>query len=164
MASGDIDRVEAGVERGPGKDKQYRNHVPIDMIRDPVRRRELSKYYKFLDIVLRHAKHNNTTSNTELEKLLDQFGMLDDGEVGTYTEFAGNSESGDWPTYGIYNTMRGPPGQHWFCCYRGKKYDPLGEDGSRTQEQPDESNNCGQRCVAYLLMCKRAKVGGGVPL
>ena len=134
------------------------------MIRDPKRRRQLAKYYSILDRVEKAAKHNKQTSDAELRKLLDQYGMLDEGEVGSFKVYENNSLSGKWPVYGIYNTMRAPPGQHWFCCYKGKKYDPLGKDGSRTQEQPDKSDNCGQRCVAYLLMCKRTNAKIGIDL
>jgi len=134
------------------------------MIRDPKRRREVSKYNRFLEEVKKAFKHGNITSNTELEKHMDQYGMLDDGEVGTYTDYEDKTLSGQWPTYAIYNTMRGPPGQHWFCCYKGRKYDPLGMDGSGTQEQPDGMDDCGQRCIAYLLMCKRTKSKKGIPL
>ena len=156
--------MEGGDQAKQAKSKRDRNHTPLDMIRDPKRRRHLAKYYNYLSIVERTAKHSNQTSDTELRKLLDQYGMLDEGEVGSYRLFEENTKSGEWPVYGIYNTMRAPPGQHWFCCYKGRKYDPLGKDASRTQEQPDAADNCGQRCVAYLLMCKRTKAPIGVDL
>lgn len=130
---------------------------------DPKRRRMLSKYYNILESVVKEAKHANVTNNTELLNLLRKYD-LEPCEVEPYTKYEENMLSGDFPTYGIYNTMRTPPGEHWFCCYKGRKYDPLGKDGSRSQEQPDDTDDCGQRCVAYLLMCKRTNAKKGIPM
>ena len=133
------------------------------MIRDPHRKQHLTKYYKILDRVIRDFKHHGTTSDQELRKALARYN-LEPGQVGTFSDYEACLETNQFPPYAIYNTMRGPPGEHWFCCYKGVKYDPLGKDKSRSAEQPDESENCGQRCIAYLIMCKRADVKKGVPL
>ena len=101
----------------------------------------------------------NQTSNVELERALRFFG-LNPSEVGTLSAYQRRKETRKAPKYGIYNTMEGPPGQHWFCCCEKHKYDPLGNDSSDTQEQPDGTDDCGQRCIAYLLICK--KNGGSI--
>jgi hypothetical protein len=55
----------------------------------------------------------------------------------------------------ILNTAYEPPGVHWFAVKNGYVYDPLGNDASRSAEQPVDTTDCGQRCIAYLLLCKR---------
>jgi hypothetical protein len=99
------------------------------------------------------------TSNHELELAMRRFG-LNDCEVGPLSMYEKRKEIPNPPKYGIYNTMYGPPGQHWFCCFKAHKYDPLGDDSSDTQEQPSGDDDCGQRCIAYLLLCK--KKGGPI--
>ena len=69
------------------------------------------------------------------------------------------ADSGSKVKYGIYNTDEAPPGTHWFAVYDGYVYDPFGDDQSKSAEQKDSEDNCGQRCVAYLRMCKRMKKG-----
>ena len=100
-----------------------------------------------------------TTTSLELETAMRRFG-LSPCEVGRLSVYHNRQKSGNGPKYGIYNTMDEAPGQHWFCSYDGHKYDPLGDDKSDTQEQPSDADDCGQRCIAYLLMCK--KKGGHI--
>jgi len=116
-----------------------------------------SQYERILDQVLgRYGE--NTTSTGELEEMLRYY-RLTPCEVGSKTDFE-RSADGDQnarPPFGIYNTDRAPPGTHWFAVYEGYVYDPLGDDASRTPEQATEEDNCGQRCVAYLILCKKLK-------
>jgi len=65
-------------------------------------------------------------------------------------------KQGTLPRFVIANIMCKPPGQHWVAYYKGYKYDPLGKDSSQSAEQNDVETNCGQRCLAYLDMCKKA--------
>lgn len=119
----------------------------------------LYKYNKMREIVNAVAiPHMESTSLQDLENALKKLN-LQPGEVGTITDYQArmNEIKGGGANvvkYGIYNTMEGPPGQHWFCCYEDYKYDPLGDDSSDTQEQPTKADDCGQRCLAYLLLCK----------
>lgn len=96
------------------------------------------------------------TSNVELKKMMDGQGLVPN-EVGTILDYEANSENGEWkgPPFAIYNTDDGPPGIHWFAVHEGYVYDPFGDDKSKSQEQPYSDKDCGQRCVAYLLLCKR---------
>ena len=98
------------------------------------------------------------TSDSQLRDMLRHY-KLTPFEVGTKGLFEQNADNGTTPKYAIYNTDHTPPGTHWFCTYDGYVYDPLGDDQSRTPEQPKEDEDCGQRCVAYLLMCKKLKRG-----
>lgn len=94
------------------------------------------------------------TSTSQLRNMLDHYGM-DDFVVGARGDYDEHHEKGeDAPRGGIYNTDHGPPGTHWFCVFDQYVYDPLGDDKSGTQEQPTEATDCGQRCVAYLLLCR----------
>ena len=97
---------------------------------------------------------DNETSDVELRRML-QYYKLTPYEVGNKREFIEMVDEGPKVKYGIYNTDETPPGTHWFCVYDGYVYDPFGDDRSKTSEQEDHEENCGQRCVAYLRMCKR---------
>lgn len=115
-------------------------------------------YDRILDQVIGRYG-NQQTSDSQLRSMLDHY-RLTPYEVGSKTTFLERTDpDGDDIRYGIYNTDHTPPGTHWFCTYDGYVYDPLGDDDSRTQEQPDDTDDCGQRCIAYLLMCKRLKRG-----
>lgn len=103
--------------------------------------------------------HADSTSNTELEAMLDHYGLRP-YEVGPSGLM--HARTAESPKYAIYNTAAAPPGEHWICFYGDYMYDPLGEDSSGSQEQPDEADDCGQRCVAYLLLCKRTRTA--IPL
>ena len=127
-------------------------------VRTPKRMRVMAEYTAILNRVCASMGRGNTSS-AQLKAKMDSLGLVPN-EVGTHEDFdarmaklrAGRS---DVPFYGIYNTMDKPPGQHWFCCYGGYKYDPLGDDASNTPEQPVGSDDCGQRDIAYLLLCRR---------
>lgn len=94
------------------------------------------------------------TSTSQLENMLEHYGV-EDYEVGTRTDYDEHHQMGKGaPRCGIYNTDAGPPGTHWFCVFDQYVYDPLGDDKSGTAEQPKEGTDCGQRCVAYILLCK----------
>lgn len=127
--------------------------------RTPARARQMRIYTKILNDV-RQRMGTEITSSDILERYMRKYGLTP-CEVGTLLDYKDRIEllKGDGNTaiakYGIYNTMEGPPGQHWYCCYGSYKYDPLGDDTSNTQEQPNNTNDCGQRCIAYLIMCKR---------
>lgn len=122
------------------------------------RKRMMGLYNKILYQVC-SKMGRKITSSSELEQALVKFG-LSPCEVGPLSMYENRKNGGKAPKYGIYNTMYEAPGQHWFCCYENYKYDPLGDDQSDTQEQPDNTDDCGQRCIAYLLMCK--KNGGAI--
>ncbi len=98
------------------------------------------------------------TSDQQLGDMLRYYKMepFEVGAKGDFEEMVDNKEN---VRHGIYNTDHGPPGTHWFAVYDGYVYDPLGDDQSRTPEQPRQDEDCGQRCVAYLVMCKRLKRG-----
>ena len=98
------------------------------------------------------------TSDAQLREMLNHY-KLTPNEVGNKTDFMESADNNHGPSYAIYNTDHGPPGTHWFAVYDGYVYDPLGDDQSGTAEQPKEDEDCGQRCVAYLLMCKQLKRG-----
>ena len=98
--------------------------------------------------------HGKTTSNVELQKALNYLG-LKPNKVCTECDVAKMRSNGTLPPFVIANTMCTPPGQHWVAYYKGYKYDPLGKDSSQSAEQNNVETNCGQRCVAYLDMCKK---------
>lgn len=107
---------------------------------------------------LRRAKkvvgHGTTTDNIELGAAMKKLG-LNPGKVCTECDVREMKEGGALPPYVIANIMCEPPGKHWVAYYKGYKYDPLGKDSSKSAEQNDEETNCGQRCLAYLAMCKK---------
>lgn len=128
------------------------------------RRRALADYNRTLSKVHRLFGHRNETSSVELQQMLKRLGLTP-SEVGPKDMMERRKETqkkkGKWrgtgknaPKYGIYNTAYKPPGEHWVCCYDDYTYDPLGDDASGSQEQPDDTDDCGQRCVAYLLLCR----------
>lgn len=125
----------------------------------PERKNLMRIYNQMREKVKNNAiNHMQSTSLSDLENAMRKLG-LQPGEVGTISDYHRRLQiqgqgSGSFAKYGIYNTMDGPPGQHWFCCYGTYKYDPLGDDSSDTQEQPTGDDDCGQRCLAYLLLCK----------
>ena len=134
------------------------------------RRRALAEYNRALAKVHRLFGHKKQTSLVELEHMLQRLGLTP-SEVGPKDMLEKRQElrkkkkqwrgaGKDTPKYGIYNTAYKPPGKHWLCCYEDYMYDPLGKDASGTQEQPDEADDCGQRCIAYFLLCKSR----GVPV
>lgn len=101
-----------------------------------------------------------STSDSELRNGLKKFGLspAQVGPLSLYQKRVARLKAAGRrgvPKYGIYNTMDTAPGAHWFCTYDTYKYDPLGDDTSNTQDQPSNTNDCGQRCIAYLLMCKQ---------
>lgn len=98
------------------------------------------------------------TSDQQLRDMLKHY-KLTPYEVGSKTDFEQMVDNKENIRHCIYNTDHTPPGTHWFAVYDGYVYDPLGDDQSRTPEQPREDEDCGQRCVAYLLMCKKLKRG-----
>lgn len=104
---------------------------------------------------------NQVTSDQELREMMNHY-KLTPGEVGSKGDFESMVDNKENVLYGIYNTDHHPPGTHWFCVYDGYVYDPLGDDQSKTPEQPKEDDDCGQRCIAYLIMCK--KLGKGAIL
>lgn len=114
----------------------------------------LQEYDQFFKRAKRVVGHGRTTSNVELEKALDKLGIRP-SKVCTECDVKTMKSQGTLPTYVISNTMCGPPGQHWIAYYKGYKYDPLGKDSSKTAEQNKIETNCGQRCIAYLEMCKK---------
>ena len=119
------------------------------------RRRSLEDDYNaILQRVTAIIGHNDQMSTDELESAMQRLG-LSPAEAGSYADFEERLSNTDAPTYGIYNTMEKPPGQHWFCAYKDYIYDPLGIDDSNTPEQAKTDENCGQRCLAYLKLCKQ---------
>jgi hypothetical protein len=118
------------------------------------RQKILQDYEAYFKRAKRVVGHGKTTSNIELEKALDYL-ALRPNKVCTECDVAKMKDSGTLPPFVIANTMCKPPGQHWVAYYKGYKYDPLGKDSSKSAEQNDVETNCGQRCVAYLEMCKK---------
>jgi len=116
-----------------------------------------STYDRILDQV-RGRYGDQITSDADLRSMLEYY-KISPYVVGSKTDFNTLADKPKPIAHGIFNTDPAPPGTHWFAVYDGYVYDPLGDDQSRTQEQPDEADDCGQRCVAYLLMCKRLKRG-----
>lgn len=102
----------------------------------------------------RAVGHGKTTSNVELEQAMQRLGLRP-SMVTHVCDVRKMKKAGTLPTYVIANVMCEPPGKHWVAYYKGVKYDPLGEDRSGDAEQNDVETNCGQRCIAYLLMCKK---------
>lgn len=144
-ADGPRDRSQVGTDPREG------NSAPP---RTAERLRLMHRYHRILDNVIREMGGEQATTNSELEHYLQRFGLTP-CEVGTLGNYEKRTRTVNPPKYGIYNTMYEAPGQHWFCCYGNYKYDPLGDDASDTQEQPSGDDDCGQRCIAYLLMCKK---------
>ena len=114
----------------------------------------LQEYDQYFRRAKRVVGHGKTTSNLELEKALDYL-RLRPFKVCTECDVKTMKDQGTLPPYVIANIMCGPPGQHWVAYYKGYKYDPLGKDSSKSAEQNNVETNCGQRCVAYLEMCKK---------
>jgi len=77
-------------------------------------------------------------------------------------EKEGGKDEGEIIKKAVLNTAYTPPGVHWFAVYDGYVYDPLGDDKSGNAEQPKSWDDCGQRCIAYLVLCN--KLGGSVQL
>lgn len=100
------------------------------------------------------------TSDQQLREMMDRYGLRPN-KVGSKADFERDAQGRfrGGAKYAIYNTDPAPPGTHWFAVHEGYVYDPLGDDRSKTQEQPDSSDDCGQRCVAYHILCKRRKNG-----
>lgn len=119
----------------------------------PTRHRLLSQYNKLLERTTEIMGHNSTTSNFALEDALKKL-RLQPFFVGTICELRALKKQGRLPMYSIANISCEPPGKHWVAYYRGTRYDPLGDDRSGSQEQPTKDKDCGQRCIAYLLLCR----------
>ncbi len=117
------------------------------------RGRMLKAYESKLTVAERAVGHGKTTSNVELEQTMAKLG-LKPGVVTHECEVRKLKRSGRLPRFVIANIMCKPPGEHWVAYYKGVKYDPLGKDRSGDAEQDDTETNCGQRCVAYLLLCR----------
>lgn len=95
------------------------------------------------------------TSTTQLTNMLQHYG-IESFAVGNRTDYDEHHDQGESaPRCGIFNTDPGPPGTHWFCVFDQYVYDPLGDDKSGTPEQPKEATDCGQRCVAYIILCTK---------
>ena len=118
------------------------------------RRSLLLEYDSHLSKAKRAVGHGKTTNNVELKKAMQYLGLTP-CEVGTECDVASLKSKGTLPKYMIANISCEPPGKHWVAYFRGYKYDPLGKDASNTAEQNDVETNCGQRCIAYLMMCKK---------
>lgn len=118
------------------------------------RQRILADYEAHFKKAKRVVGHGKTTTNVELEKAMNYLGLRPN-TVCTECDVADMKSKGTLPTFVIANIMCKPPGQHWVAYYKGYKYDPLGKDSSKSAEQNDVETNCGQRCVAYLDMCKK---------
>ena len=102
----------------------------------------------------RAVGHGKTTTNVELQRAMNYLGLRP-SVVTDVCEVDRMKKAGTLPPYVIANIMCKPPGQHWVCYYKGYRYDPLGKDSSQSAEQNDVETNCGQRCIAYLTMCKK---------
>lgn len=139
-----VDISKVGTDPPKGKSAPPRTAERARMMKD---------YHAILRRVVAIMGRKKTT-NHDLERYMRRFGLTD-CEVGPLSMYKERKKNPNAPKYGIYNTMYVAPGQHWFCCYKGHKYDPLGNDSSDTQEQPDNDDDCGQRCIAYLLLCKK---------
>ena len=128
------------------------------------------------DRLLKHvtAKFGNQeTSDDELRQMAKHY-KLGNIEIGSRKilmeqkgpEMEGEGEGGKPKDKGriikqaILNTSFHPPGVHWHAVKDGYVYDPLGDDLSGSAEQPKSDDDCGQRCIAYLLLCKQ--LGGSV--
>jgi len=110
---------------------------------------------------------NGSTSKKQLEAYIS--------EIWDGNDFDGIHAPDDWginmkKPYSIINTQ-GAPGEHWMACYMISKNNPLfydsfgrsiisGWTGQRlltTEEDAEQDiseDNCGQRCVAWLLLVK----------
>ena len=117
------------------------------------RGRLLQAYRPHLTAAKRAVGHARTTSNIELEDAMKRLG-LSPGVVTHECEVRRLKRQGKLPRFVIANIMCKPPGQHWVAYYKGVKYDPLGKDRSGDAEQEKVETNCGQRCIAYLLLCR----------
>lgn len=98
------------------------------------------------------------TSDVELRRCMKNLG-LEPHFVGIRKDFDRMQDDirpGKTP-FGIFNTASTGGGVHWFACYDGVVYDPFGDDRSKTQEQPYSEDTCGERCIAWLLMCNLMK-------
>lgn len=113
------------------------------------RRALLREFNRHLETAKKVVGHGTTTNNHELEKGLRKLGLTPMA-VGTVCD-------PKKATYMIANESCKPPGTHWVAYYKGARYDPLGKDKSGSAEQNNSETNCGQRCIAYLLMCRAHK-------
>jgi hypothetical protein len=118
------------------------------------RGRLLQSFNTHFKAAKRAVGHGKTTNNVELEQAMARLGLRP-GKVTHECDVRSLKKSGNLPTFVIANIMCEPPGQHWVAYYKGIKYDPLGKDRSGSAEQNDVETNCGQRCLGYLLLCKK---------
>ena len=116
-------------------------------------------YHKILNIVV-DGFHNEITDSIQLNKLAKKY----------LPEFQGVYASDRIPCkhgYYIINLDRSDePGSHWCGLIRGKTnyvYDSFGRVDilpikavytERDEEQLHAEDNCGQRCVAWLILAK----------
>lgn len=113
------------------------------------RAQTLKEFDKYFKIAKKAVGHAHTSTNVELERAMKKLKLVP-SKVGT------KCDPKD-ATYMIGNESCSPPGTHWVAYYKGVRYDPLGKDRSKTAEQADAETNCGQRCIAYLLLCRAKK-------
>lgn len=118
------------------------------------RQKVLADYDVFFKKAMRVVGHSGSTTSSELTKAMNRLGVQPN-LVCTICEVNKMKEKGTLPPFVIANIMCKPPGEHWVAYYKGYKYDPLGKDSSKSAEQNKVEENCGQRCVAYLDMCKK---------
>jgi len=112
-----------------------------------------------LERVRSDCGHSERTSLPDLEKALEYYNLYP-AEVGVAEDHIYRDIFS--PKYGVYNTMNGPPGEHWIACYNNYTYDSFGRDASQDAEQEESEDDCGQRCIAWLMLCKR--YGHAIPL
>ena len=119
---------------------------------------ELAMYDHALQIATGKIGHEDMTSRPELRAI---------GRQLFAGRFAGVYALGEKPKltaakpYAIWNTAN-PPGKHWRAMVHDPSgsdivYDPLG-GGVGTDpdaEQSDVEQNCGQRALAFLIVCDR---------
>lgn len=113
------------------------------------RMKTLQEYNRHFQTAKKVVGHGTTTTSDELEKGMRKLGLRPMA-VGTVCDPKDK-------TYMIVNESCELPGTHWVAYYKGARYDPLGKDRSKSAEQKDSETNCGQRCLAYLLMCRAHK-------
>ena len=118
----------------------------------------LATYGMYLRIVEHMMGHSSTSSEQELRDAGKALFASKFDDVYAFDEFFYQTMyTQKTPKYCIINTdIRAEGGEHWFAWADGHIYDSFGRealgDTSGDAEQNIQEKNCGQRCLAWLLV------------
>ena len=122
-------------------------------------------YNQILKIVVKYIKHNHTTYNHELDKAAKHF--LGYNYIGTFSS-SNMPKKINKNQYCIANNKpENHDGEHWVAFSHDLVYDSFGrpykslsdywsnlkhKDTDMDREQEFNESNCGQRCLAWLIL------------